>query len=68
MSKKGTYTTAEPLEWHEAISFMNRLYEDPSLGSSLSAAALLTVQERYSNAAIIRRWRQVYLSPEDYIE
>lgn len=47
---------------------MNRLYEDPSLGSSLSAAALLTVQERYSNAAIIRRWRQVYLSPEDYIE
>ena len=28
MSNKDSYTTAEPLEWHEAISFMNRLYED----------------------------------------
>lgn len=35
MSKKGSYTTAEPLEWHEAISFMNRLYEDGNFTISL---------------------------------
>ena len=28
MSAKGTYTTAEPLDWDEAISLMNRLYKD----------------------------------------
>lgn len=28
MSVKGSYSTAEPLEWNEAISFMNRLYDD----------------------------------------
>ena len=26
MSAKGTYTTAEPLDWDEAISLMNRLF------------------------------------------
>ena len=35
MSKKGSYTTAEPLEWHEAISFMNRLFEDGNFTISL---------------------------------
>lgn len=35
MSVKGTYTTAEPLEWNEAISFMNRLYEDGNFTISL---------------------------------
>lgn len=28
MSAKGSYTTAEPLDWDEAISLMNRLYKD----------------------------------------
>lgn len=28
MSAKGTYTTAEPLDWDEAISLMNRLFKD----------------------------------------
>ena len=28
MSAKGTYTTAEPLDWGEAISLMNRLFKD----------------------------------------
>ena len=35
MSRKGSYTTAEPLEWHEAISFMNRLYDDGNFTISL---------------------------------
>lgn len=35
MSAKGSYTTAEPLEWNEAISFMNRLYDDGNFTISL---------------------------------
>ena len=35
MSVKGSYTTAEPLEWNEAISFMNRLYDDGNFTISL---------------------------------
>lgn len=35
MSVKGSYTTAEPLEWNEAISFMNRLYNDGNFTISL---------------------------------
>ena len=35
MSVKGSYTTAEPLAWNEAISFMNRLYDDSKFTISL---------------------------------
>lgn len=35
MSVKGSYSTAEPLEWNEAISFMNRLYDDGNYTISL---------------------------------
>lgn len=35
MSVKGSYSTAEPLEWNEAISFMNRLYDDENYTISL---------------------------------
>lgn len=35
MSVKGTYTTAEPLDWDEAISLMNRLYKDGNYRISL---------------------------------
>ena len=35
MSAKGTYTTAEPLDWDEAISLMNRLFKDENYRISL---------------------------------
>jgi integrase len=35
MSAKGTYTTAEPLDWDEAISLMNRLFKDGNYRISL---------------------------------
>ena len=35
MSAKGTYTTAEPLDWDEAISLMNRLFKDRNYRISL---------------------------------
>ena len=35
MSVKGSYSTAEPLEWNEAISFMSRLYDDGNYTISL---------------------------------
>jgi integrase len=35
MSVKGSYTTAEPLEWNEANNLMNRLYEDGKFTISL---------------------------------
>lgn len=38
MSSRGSYTTAEPLEWHEANSFMQRLYDDGNYTISLFVA------------------------------
>ena len=35
MSVKGSYTTAEPLEWNEANNLMNRLYDDGNFTLSL---------------------------------
>ncbi len=35
MSNKGAYTTSEPLEWDEAVSFMNRLFNDGNYRISL---------------------------------
>ena len=35
MSAKGSYTTATPLDWDEAVSLMNRLYRDGNYRISL---------------------------------
>ena len=35
MSVKGSYTTAEPLEWNEANNLMTRLYNDGNFTLSL---------------------------------
>ena len=65
MSRRGTYTTAEPLEWHEAISFMNRLYEDGNFTISLLVGCGIYFGLRISD--ILRLTWNDLLSGESFI-
>ena len=65
MSRKGTYTTAEPLEWNEAISFMNRLYNDGNFTISLLVGCGLFFGLRISD--ILRLTWDDLLSADTFI-
>ena len=49
MSAKGSYTTAEPLDWDEAISLMNRLYKDGNYRIALLVGAGIFLGLRISD-------------------
>lgn len=55
MSVKGSYTTAEPLEWNEAISFMNRLYDDGKFTISLLVGCGIFFGLRISDILRLRK-------------
>ncbi len=55
MSVKGSYTTAEPLEWNEAISFMNRLYDDGNFTISLLVGCGIFFGLRISDVLRLRK-------------
>ena len=55
MSVKGSYTTAEPLEWNEAISFMNRLYDDGNFTISLLVGCGIYFGLRVSDILRLRK-------------
>ena len=58
MSVKGSFTTAEPLEWHEAISFMNRLYDDGNFTISLLVGCGIFFGLRISDILHLK-WRDL---------
>lgn len=58
MSVKGSFTTAEPLEWHEAISFMNRLYDDGNFTISLLVGCGIYFGLRISDILHLK-WRDL---------
>lgn len=65
MSAKGSYTTAEPLEWNEAISFMNRLFDDGNFTISLLVGCGIFFGLRISD--ILRLTWEDILAPDTFI-
>lgn len=55
MSVKGSYVTAEPLEWNEAVSFMNRLYDDGNYTISLLVGCGIYFGLRVSDLLRLRK-------------